>query len=263
MPNITKEANVKGLGSIIYCGNAPFDESLSAVKSEGARIITLSELAYARTQNDKEHSLSQNGSYVKEGSLFIPNTEHKRYLLRNSLVLKDPKSAVEAHRNGKEYFLAGNFNADEFLKKLKKNSYLVLDDLTPIPTDRFGEDQRTVWCFGKYAKDYGLFLKDAKIEKTGFYLYTNNDSSLDAQKQPFANQLWLHWLGVDSGIGGNDSCLSNSNWVRGVQSEKTAEGGRAEKIKLPSLEQVLSLADSYVPAAARADFEKKLRKLYK
>lgn len=230
MSEVIEEANVKGLGNIIYCVNAPFDEALSAIQSKGAKIITLSELAYTRTQNDKEHSLSQNGSYVKEGSLFVLNSEHKRYLLRNSLVLKDPKSAVEAHRHSKEYFLGNDFNVNTFLEKLEKNAYLVLDDLTPVPTDRFGEDQRTVWCFGRHAKDYGLFLKDSGIEKTGFYLYTDNDSGLSAQKKPFANQLWLRRLGDYSVVFGCNRLLGSDDGVRGVQSEKTCEGGSLEKL---------------------------------
>ena len=43
-----KESDVKDLGRVVYCDNAPFDVALDAVKAKGGRIITARDLAYAR-----------------------------------------------------------------------------------------------------------------------------------------------------------------------------------------------------------------------
>lgn len=215
MVNARKEVDIKNLGRVLLC-EAPFGEALVAVKKKGGEIISAEKLAYARIQKTPEHSLSQNGSYVKEGSLFVPNAEHKRILLRESLVLKNPSAAVEAHRKNQEYSLGQDFSVEAYLESLPEGSYLIIDDLSRLPTNRFGEDERAIWLFGKHAGDYGLFLKEAGVESTGFYLYTDNDSYVDVQENPFANQLWLDRVGNDSDINGYVRSLNYYDRVRGV-----------------------------------------------
>lgn len=213
---VYKEADVKNLGRVLYYDQGSFDVSLGAIKNKGADIITAKQLAYARMQRNKTHSLSQNGSYIKEGSLFVPKAEHKRYLLRESLVLENPEAVVQAHRAGKECSLGENFDVVKYLETLPKGSYLVLDNLKPVSTEGFGDDEKMVWLFGELAKDYGLFLNKAGVKQTGFYFYTDNDSGIDAQKQPFANQAWLHRVDNDSNVYGNDRDLHYDGRVRGV-----------------------------------------------
>jgi len=209
-----KEADIKN-NRILYV-EAPFDKALEAIESKGGKIITAKQLADARMQYDADNSLSTNGSYIKEGNLFVPNNKHKRILLRNSLVLKNPTEATEAHRNGKEYAIPGT--VDSILGKLKEGKdYIVLDSLDAVPTDRFGEDERMKFLFGESAQDYGLWLKDkGNVSKTGFYNF-RDDSYIDKQEGLFAGQLWLRGLGDGSDIDGYGRFLDSNCRVCGVQ----------------------------------------------
>lgn len=235
-----KEADIKDFGRVLY-SDAPFDEALTAIESKDGKIITLNQLAYARMQKNSGHSLSQNGSYVKEGSLYVPNVEHKKILLRDSLVLKNPTAATSAHRAGKEYLLGKDFNVNEFLEKLSKGDYLLLDNTNPVPTNRFGEDERMVWAFGKIAQDYGLFLKDAGVSQTGFYMDGNDH--INSQGQPYANQLWLHRLVNDSYISGYGRDLYYYSRVRGVQSIGEADAPKKNVVETYTSRQVQSMVN--------------------
>jgi len=88
MSNVHVEADIEGLGKILYC-EGPFDKALSAIEKAGASIITAEELAYARMQAGSNHSLSKNGSYVREGSLFVPRAEHKVVIDMSRLMLSE------------------------------------------------------------------------------------------------------------------------------------------------------------------------------
>jgi hypothetical protein len=48
----------------------------------------------------------------------------------------------------------------------------------------------------------------------------------------------------------------------GVRSEKVAEGG-SQKIKAPSLNDILKYSRNFVPKVAQSDFEQGLRQFYK
>jgi hypothetical protein len=235
-----KEADIKDFGRVLY-SDAPFDEALSAIESKDGKIITLNQLAYARMQKNSNHSLSQNGSYVKEGILYAPNVEHKRILLRDSLVLKNPVVATSVHRSGEEYLLGKDFNVNEFLEKLSKGNYLLLDNTNPVPTNRFGEDERMVWAFGKIAQEYGLFLKDAGISQTGFY--TDGNEHIKSQGQPYANQLWLRRLGSDSVISGSGRILNSNSRVRGVQSIGEADASKKNVVQTYTSRQVQNMVN--------------------
>jgi hypothetical protein len=136
-------------------------------------------------------------------------------------------AAVASHKRGNEYILPDNFNVDAHLEQVGKDNYFVLTDTTPIPTNRFGEDERTVWAFQDQAKGYGEFLKDAGISASNIWMYTGNDKHIDGQKGPFANQLWLRWLANDSNFFGNSGILGSSSRVRGVRYDNAA--GVAQK----------------------------------
>ena len=221
-----KEADLRNNTRVLYV-EAPFDQALAAIDSKDGVIITAKQLADARMQFDRNHSLSTNGSYIREGNLFVPNSEHRRVLLRNSLIFGNPAEAVKAHRSGNEYNIPGT--VDSVLGKLKEGKdYIFLDKLDAVPTDRFGEDGRMVFLFGKSAQDYGLWLNnDGKgVKETGFYNF-RNDSHIDKQSGMFADQLWLHWLVSGSDVNGCGRSLSDNLTVRGVQS--IGEAGAKKK----------------------------------
>ena len=76
---------------------------------------------------------------------------------------------------------------------------------------------------------------------------------------------WLRGLVDDSELSGSSrGCLrilAYDYWARGVQ-KVTAEGG-SQKVKTPSLQDILKFSESYVPSAAKPEFEKGLKGLYK
>ena len=212
---IQKEATVDNLGEIFYV-EAPFDEALKALKKQKINHpITARDLAYARIQEGKHSSLSTNDSYVKEGSLFIPKSENKHYLVRNSFVLEDAAKAVDQHRHYQEYFLDKKIVDDYIQKQSKSNALFIVKDIFPIPTYCFDQEAITNWFFQDQAKDYGLFLKDVGIKQLSFYV--NRDDYIDEQKAPFANQLWLRALDFVSNVLGGGLDLTDG--VRGVLKE--------------------------------------------
>jgi hypothetical protein len=226
MDKLELEGHVKGIGKIYYV-EAPFDEEMKLFEENGLALISAKDLAYARIKLGKDHSVSQNGSWVREGDLYVPErlaSKASIVLLRDSLVLDNPSTAVNAHRKGNE----AKINEDKamsVLEEAKKGSkdYHVLESTDAIPTTEFGENATAVFLFGKYAKDYGLFLKDAK--KNAMPLYFDSTDHINSQG-PYVNQLWLGRLCSSSLIDGY-GLLSCYGRARGVQ--LAAEGGRAEK----------------------------------
>ena len=257
MANVKKEVHVEGLGTIFYCNDSSFDEASEAVlNGKAGNLITLKELAYARITEGKDSSVSTNGSYVREGSLFIPKAPNKRIWLRESVIPQNASGAVEAHRKGKEYLVPQGFNVAKHLESIGKDNYFVLSDTTPVPTDRFGEDERMQWAFGDKAQAYGQFLADAKIKNLNIWMYTDKDSHIDSQEKPFANQLWLHRLDDNSNIDGDARDLNNSNWVRGVRYENAV--GDAPK-NMYSISDITSKLHK-IGIVPDSDFEKVILK---
>jgi len=263
MANVQTETQINGLGTIMYCNDSAFDTASKAVLKKSDELISFRDLAYARIQDAKAHdgnwkesSLCTNGSYVKEGSLFVPNASNKRIWLRESIVLKNPSDAVSAHKKGDEYLLK-RFKVESHLEKVGSDNYLVLTDTSAVPTNRFGEDARTVWAFSDQAPAYGQLLQDAKISKMNIYMHTGDDKHIDSQSKPFANQLWLYRLDVDSDISSSSRDLGNVNGVRGVR--RDAEGVVAQKsADLYSPQEFLKATES-LGITISGDLEKKLR----
>ena len=220
------EAKIEGLGEI-YKVYAPFDKALEALKSRKAKIITSRDLAYARIQEGSRSDSSTYGSYVKEGDIYIPNQKGV-ILTRNSLVLKSPKQATQAHKKNKKFYIDKK-QAMKYLEKAKHqkdNSAILLTDFNSIPTNRFGDDKLTVWLFQDQAKDYGLFLKENGINERPLHF---NDQNYIKQKSPYADQLWLDYLGKWSYFAGDDRFLSYGDMVRGVL-KKTGEASSRKSL---------------------------------
>ena len=243
-----KEANIPGLGTIFYCEHPDFKSSLEAIMNECSEVISLRDLAYARIKQGKYGILTMRGSYVREGSLFIPNKENKRIFLRESLVLKDPGDYGCYEVAIDELFMPESFNVDAYLEQIGKDNYIILkdNDTYRVPANRFGEDERAVWLYQDQVKDYGLFLESNaetilnKLEPTGrekiipkLVIVMSSDQDIDEQPRPFARQLEL---GGVSGFGiGSISEISDftmggvSNYrLRGLRRE-AAEGGAQKK----------------------------------
>lgn len=210
---LKEEATIEGLGTIYYV-NSPFDIASALIKGIKAQHISARYLAYSRIKEGRKSSLCQYGSYVKEGVLYIPKQKDRILLVDNSLVLRNPEKAVEDHHQCKEFFIDKNIN--DLLEELKrKDEIFVLKNLEAIPTNRFGEDERTVWLFQDYAKNYGDFLRDEKT--SAITLDFESSSSIDSHTGHYANQLWVGGIGSPfSHILGGNGLLSFELGARGL-----------------------------------------------
>ena len=219
------DADVEGLGDI-YSVYAPFDKALKAIKKEKTKIITLEDLAYSRIKKGNESSLCTEGSFVKEAAIFeVSKVEPPPIFVSDSPILKLAKEATEIYKtsgNEVEFYLT-EYDLEVCLRKTKKemkkeprernmfqfernhlrsekgNSHW---DVYYIPTNRFGDEEITLWAFKKYAKDYGDFLRSNGIEEmpiiTAAIYYEakgpygiNFGTRCDKKHLPFARQLWL------------------------------------------------------------------------
>lgn len=235
------EASVKNLGDI-YEVKAPWDESLKALRNKRANPINARGLAYARIQEGRNSSLYQYGSYTQEGLIYVPKSDI--LLVRKSPLLNKISSekATQAHREGKEFYLdAGKYQKQAEQDKNKdpqKRKVFTLNkkENFEIPTNRFKDEELSLWLFGDQAEAYGNFLKENNINEMPVWLVSQDH--VNNQKQSFARQLWLHYLVIRSDLSGDYRTLNYVNRTRGVQ--KTSEAG--SQPKLPYTQREVSKA---------------------
>lgn len=173
---IAVDIKSKGIESaVVY---APFDKAKEALENKGYKIISLEENAKLRIQEGRNHYVSENGNWTREGIIYLP--DKKIVLTKNSPIIINAKEATKAHRNGNEYFLT-----DEQVEQALKDSVKLSGK--SIPTNRFKENEITSYAFRDVAENYGLFLKEAGIEEMPVYLANISD-------KPFARQMWFRLL---------------------------------------------------------------------
>lgn len=227
---LTNEAVIGGK-SIVYV-DAPFDKGYHLIASRNGKIITGRDLAHGRIQTGAGHSLSQSGSYIREGILYDTKGEARPLLLSVSSILENTKKATQAHRGDKEYFPTEKTvetyrnQAEEDMNKNPEDRRVLILAQTEnfeIPTDRFNEEETTLWLFKDQAKAYGDYLKVNGIKKMLVWLV--GKSYTKDQKKPFERQLWLHRR-FRSELVGYYRRLDYYIRVRGVsRGAVTAEGG--------------------------------------
>lgn len=164
---------------------APFDEGKVELEKAGYKIISLEENAKLRIQEGKDAFISKNSNWVREGVVYIP--KKGRFLTKNSPVLKNLRQATISHTNRNKYHIT-----NKQVENVLKNSIRVPYNVGGIPTNRFGEDEITNFCFGKIAQDYGLFLKENEIET--MCLVLNLERAVNCEKSSYANQLEISRL---------------------------------------------------------------------
>ena len=192
--------DIKPRGTDSAYVSAPFDVAKAELEANDYKVISLEENARLRMQEGKDSYVSRNGNWTREGVLYLPD---KRILLtKNSPIMDNPKEATDCHRQGKEFYLT-----PEQVEKALAESIEIKD--RQIPTNRFGENELTVYAFGEVAKQYGEFLKEAGIEEMPVWL-------ANVQDKPFARQMWFRDLVGRSELNGNDRGLSYCR-VRGVR----------------------------------------------
>ena len=190
---------------------APFDEAKAVLEANNYRVISLEENAGLRIQEGRNEDISRNENWTREGFLCLP--DKRICLTKSSPIMENPKEATDCHRQEKDFYLT-----PEQVEKSLADSVEIKDK--KIPTNRFGENELTVYAFGEVAKQYGEFLKEAGIEEMPVRL-------ADVQDKPFARQLWFRNLGLRSELIGDRYLgywyLNYYNRVRGVRGSN-AEG---------------------------------------
>jgi hypothetical protein len=195
-----QDIKLTGAASDVWVG--PYDEAKKEMEAQGFAEIDLSRNAQLRRLQGKDAFVSRKGNWVKEDVVYV--TGKGKYLTRVSQISANPKKATDCHRNGNDFYLT-----PEQVEQCLADSVLL--SLKAVPTDRFGDDDITTYAFGKEAKEYGLFLKEAGIIEMPILTTHLQDKS-------FARKAWLCMLsdGDGSGLDGDDRSLLCCSRVRGV-----------------------------------------------
>ena len=185
---------------------APFDVAKDKLERAGYHIISLQENARLRMQERRDSSVSKDGNWTREGVLYVP--EKGVFLVRNSPIMSHAKEATEVfNRIGKEFYLTNK----QVEKALADSVNL---EGGAIPTNRFGEDKRSVFAFGEDARAYGEFLRDARIKEMPIFI-------LNPSMESYVSPMWLHKPNeLKSGL---DGCYHYHNptlRVRGLRDTK-------------------------------------------
>lgn len=236
-----------GIESHVWVG--PYDEAKAEMEKEGFSEIDLAKNALLRIQQGKDAYVSQNGNWVKEDAIYIPNKG--KFLTKISYISANAKEATNCHRNGEDFYLS-NEQVEQALSDSVELS------VKSVPTNRFGDCDITLYAFGKDAKKYGELLREAGIKEMPI-------CTVDLQDKPFARKVWFRWLGDGrSELSCDYRSLRGGGRVRGVR--ESAEGAAKNyegSIKTPNIAEILDYTKRFVPEAVRDEFEKGLAKKLK
>ena len=159
-------------------------------------IISLEENAVFSIHEATEF-LSRGGKWVREDFIYTP-WKKTVIFTKKSPIIKHLDKATQTHKDGKEFYLDEE-DIEESLEDAIKISY----SKKLIPSQRFGEDEITVFAFGdeKRAQEYGEFLRNVGINEMPLWFLDNryvNDKNL-----PFARKLFFGGFVYRSGFIGD------------------------------------------------------------
>jgi len=207
-PELRVDVTLPGVQSAY--AEAPLEEGKSTLEKAGYEIISGEINAGLRIQKGKKAHISQNGNYIREDLLYVPERFGKRagvWIPKESLVLQYLTEAVNAHRNRREFYVT-----EEQAEESLKGAVRVPGD--SIPVKELVNDEAAARIFGKNTKDYGLFLKDADIDSVIF-------GYCSLEEIPFANQLWFDGL---VGCGRLNRMINLSGWESSLDFLKGVRG---------------------------------------
>lgn len=185
-----------------------FIEALKVLKANDYRLISLEDNAGLRIQQGTDAFVSKNGNWVREGALFVQ--KKGVFITKDSPVSENPERAVKANMGGEDFFVT-----DSQVQKTLETSIQVPYDSFEIPTNRFGDNEITRFCFGEHAEKYGLFLENSGISK--MLLKFSSKNSIEEKRGSFARQLWFCGLKRDSTLYGNVRPLLFYVMSRGIK----------------------------------------------
>ncbi|MBI4441702.1 hypothetical protein HY639_06035, partial [Candidatus Woesearchaeota archaeon] len=157
----------KGERLTVYEKSGDFDEAYAALQKKGVQLMTAAELAEARIRAGPKHPFSTSGCWVAENYNYLPNGEILIASRDSNPILKQPKQATDAHRSGKEFYLAEaavkelRERATEDVEKAFTSGVLLVprkNVKAQFPTHAFADEAVTYFLFRQQAKPYGEFL---------------------------------------------------------------------------------------------------------
>ena len=187
--------------TVVY---GPFDEAKKALENKGYRIISLEENARLRINQGAVFLVSRNGNWTREGVIYVRNKGF--FLTKNSPIMENPVEATQASRKEIDCYLS-----DERFEKSLEDSVKL--SAKKIPTNRFGENEMTIYAFGEIAEKYGQFLNESGIKEMPVWI-----ASL--QEKPSVRQIWFNYLGSRSGLLNVNIHLDFYYRLRGVKFSK-------------------------------------------
>ena len=172
MKTDVQQANLQSATS-----DKPFNEAVRELQVKGYRIISMEEQAGLRVQEGRTHPVSKEGNFTQEGWIHSPNTMGT-YLVKKSPLIKHLDEVYQTHVKGDEFNIQSNLEGA-----------LLVPYGAEIPTNRFAENDITVFMFGKNAENYGNFLTELgrKTQK----IWTPNQQAINSQTDTFARQNWM------------------------------------------------------------------------
>lgn len=196
-------------GMRIVYETGPFDTSLETLARERESLWSAEQLAGLRVKLGAAHPVSTNGSWVSNGIVYLNDSSADILIVNGTYnpFLKDPKTATQAHREGKEVYLdVGqmlHFASDDVTKARQTGVFLLRRNQakTSIRPEAFGDEAQTQFLLGSAAGEYGRFLTDQKINSVPFYLADADYAR--KQEQSFGRALWVSNLDDRSGLSGN------------------------------------------------------------
>ena len=175
-----------------------FDEGKSKLEKAKYGIISFRKNARLRLQEGKYSFISQNGNWVKEGFLYLPNTE--KFLT---------KKAIQVHGTGEEIYLT-----DEQVEQALSDSLKLPNNNFSVPTNSFGDKDDTGltnYIFGDFAEEYGDFLcKKVGIKEMPIEMADN------CEDKRFIRQAWFGRLFSESKLIGYTGLAYR---VRGINNQ--------------------------------------------
>ena len=152
-----------------------FKNAKKDLEDAGYGIVSLEQMAQLSIQEGKDSFIAKNGNWTREGFIYIP--KKGAFLTKNSPIMTSVEEASNCVDYHKQFY-----PTSEQVEKALEDSCKITNKV--IPTSRLAEEELTVYAFGKQAKNYGEFLKEAGIKNLNIY-------TANMQDKPFAMQAWL------------------------------------------------------------------------
>jgi nuclear transport factor 2 (NTF2) superfamily protein len=200
MGNLIKDT----LGEIeSACIGETLTRGKNTLESFGYKIVTLEDMAGLMLQEQNTPGFFHKSNWVQEDFIYV--SEKGVYLSKNSPILNQVYNAKSCQEKNGEFYLT-----EEQVEESLENSVFLSKTKNKIiiPTNDFKNNKITNYAFGKFAENYGNYLRNFGWEEYSFEFK-------NLKEKPFARKAWF--TGSRAGIIDLDRNISNVCKVRGTK----------------------------------------------